>query len=122
MNVISALIARILQFFIDRSNRPRDPSVDGEVGRSVREDRAVSKPRNFDADYREATNMLKTRLGNRFPDNYQARVGSQANSTRDFGDERAEAIDTASAAIAEALRNGATPRQAAAAGANSIGI
>ena len=83
---------------------------------------AGGKPKDFDGDYRSATQMLKERIANRFPDNYHARVGAEANSTRDFGDERAGAIDTASATIAEALRNGATVKQAANAGAASVGL
>ena len=65
---------------------------------------------------------LRERMGKRYPDNFQARVGANVSSTRDFGEERASAIDTASAAVAEALRNGATAKQAAEAGAASVGI
>lgn len=79
-------------------------------------------PKDFTGDYRTATDMLRDRINKRFPDNFHARVGSNSNSMRDFGDERAGAIDTSSAAIAAALRDGATAKQAADAGAASVGI
>lgn len=79
-------------------------------------------PTDFNGDYQSASDILRDRIYRSFPDNYQARVGSNANSRRDFSDERAAAIDTASAAIAAALRKGATVKQAAAAGAASVGI
>jgi hypothetical protein len=41
---------------------------------------------------------------------------------RDFGDERAGATDNSAAAIAAALRNGATAKQAAKAVAASVGV
>ncbi|MCJ2125088.1 hypothetical protein [Methylobacterium sp. J-077] len=84
--------------------------------------KASKTPKDFTGDYRMATDMLRERINRRFPDNFYARVGANANTTRDFGDERAGAIDTSSAAIAAALRDGATAKQAADAGATSVGI
>lgn len=84
--------------------------------------KASKPPKDFTGDYRTATDMLRERINRRFPDNFYARVGTNANTTRDFGDERAGAIDTSSAAIAAALRSGATAKQAADAGAASVGI
>ena len=66
--------------------------------------------------------MISQRINTKFPDNYQARFTADRDHGRDYGDDRAAAIDTASAAIAAALREGATVRQAAEAGATSIGI
>lgn len=83
---------------------------------------ASKTPKDFTGDYRTATDMLRDRINKRFPDNFHARVGSHVNSTRDFGNERAGAIDVSSAAIAAALRDGATAKQAADAGAASVGI
>ncbi|WP_238272729.1 hypothetical protein [Methylobacterium cerastii] len=65
---------------------------------------------------------LNQRINTRFPDNYQAGFNPNREQGRDYGDDRAAAIATASAAVAAALRGGATVRQAAEAGASSIGI
>jgi hypothetical protein len=66
--------------------------------------------------------MLRGRIDRRFPDDFYARVEPNANNMRDFGDERAGAIDNSSATIAAALRNGATAKQAAKAVAASVGV
>ncbi|MFD0934144.1 hypothetical protein [Methylobacterium trifolii] len=78
--------------------------------------------RDFSADFNAAMNILKSRIDQSFPDNYQASFRSNRDANRDYGDTRAEVLDTASAAVAAALREGATVRQAAEAGAASIGI
>ncbi len=122
MNMISWLLSRVMQFFFGRGEDRKSSSVAGENEAAGQQGLAANRGRNFDEDYRAATKILMMRLSNRFPDNYHARVGSDRNSARDFGDERAEAIDTASAAIATALRSGASVKQAAEAGAASIGI
>ncbi|MCJ2068783.1 hypothetical protein MKK75_08205 [Methylobacterium sp. J-030] len=122
MNTIVWLISRIIQFFFGKGQRREGSAMPRVREAGAHEDRSADKSRNFDADYRAATIMLKTRMGNSYPDNYHARPSAGTNSTRDFGDERAEAIDTASAAIAAALRKGATVKQAAEAGAASVGI
>jgi len=80
------------------------------------------KSRNFDDDYNAATNMLKRKMDLKFPDNYSGRSNSEAGKGYRHGEDRASAIDTMSAAIAAALRNGATVKQAAEAGAASVGI
>ncbi|MCJ2068596.1 hypothetical protein MKK75_07215 [Methylobacterium sp. J-030] len=122
MNFISWLLSRVFQFVFGRSEERKSSSVARESDAADHESSVANTGRNFDEDYRGATKILMMRLSNRFPDNYYARTGSDKNSTRDFGDERAEAIDTASAAIAAALRSGATVKQAAEAGAASVGI
>lgn len=61
-------------------------------------------------------------MDRKFPDNYHARLSSEENSPYDHGQDRALAVDAMSIAIAMALRNGATVRQAAEAGAASVGI
>jgi hypothetical protein len=122
MNIISWLISRAVQFFLGRGADQRDSSTTNESEDIAREIRPSGASGNFDADYRAAADILKLRMTARFPDNFHARVGSEANSMRDYGDERAAAIDTASAVIAAALRRGATVRQAADAGAVSVGI
>jgi len=66
--------------------------------------------------------MLKLRIDERFPDSYYARLSSDRNSSYDYGQDRALAIDTISTAIAMALRGGASVEQAAAAGAASVRI
>lgn len=76
----------------------------------------------FEEDYKAAAVLLKRRLNESYPDNFHARLGNRSNDARDHGSERAQAVDTASAAIALALRNGATVWEAAEAGAASVGI
>jgi hypothetical protein len=78
--------------------------------------------RDFSNDYDQAMLILNHRINKRFPDNYQAGFNLNREHGRDYGNDRAAAIDTASAAIAAALRKGATIQQAAEAGATSIGI
>lgn len=121
MNAIGWLLTKLIELVTgkDRGKSSGMPRV-REVGEG--ENRSADRSRNFDTDYRAAVTILKNRMGNSFPDNYHARLSGGTNSTRDFGDERAEAIDTASAAIAAALRKGATVKQAAEAGAASVGI
>ncbi len=78
--------------------------------------------RGFEQNYNAASALLKERMNKNYPDSYHARLGSQGNNAYDHGEERAYAIDMVSAAIAQALRNGATVREAAEAGAASVGI
>jgi hypothetical protein len=61
-------------------------------------------------------------MDRRFPDNYRAKLGTDGSGTYDHGQDRAAAVDTMSSGIATALRNGATVRQAAEAGAAGAGI
>lgn len=122
MNTLKRLISKIAEFMSARpaSGENRQSLVSWEHSGSA--DTSGRTPKDFTGDYRTATDMLRERINRRFPDNFYARVGSNANTTRDFGDERAGAIDMSSAAISAALRNGATARQAADAGAASVGI
>ncbi|TXM72654.1 hypothetical protein FV226_11560 [Methylobacterium sp. WL12] len=80
------------------------------------------KARSFETDYHVATQILKTRMNKRYPDNYHARLSAGSNQSYDYGEERAGAVDAASTAIAMSLRKGATVEQAAEAGAKSVGI
>ncbi|MCJ2012212.1 hypothetical protein [Methylobacterium sp. J-076] len=122
MNGIKRFFSKLASFMSARhESQASHQSIDLRNS-SGSDTKAVQAARDFDGDYRSATAMLKERMRERFPDNFHARVGANANSSRDFGDERASAIDTASAAIASALRKGATARQAADAGAASVGI
>jgi hypothetical protein len=98
----------------------RKQANDAESGNSS--DRSPYPGRNFERDYNAASALLKERMNENYPDNYHARLSSKGNNAYDHGEERAYAVDTASAAIALALRNGATVREAADAGAASIGI
>ncbi|MDR7040468.1 hypothetical protein J2X36_005251 [Methylobacterium sp. BE186] len=78
--------------------------------------------RNFEEDYNAASAMLRGRMNARYPDSYHARLGGGGNNAYDYGDKRSHAVDTASTAIAQALRGGATVYEAAEAGAASVGI
>ena len=122
MNTLVWLISKIVQFFSGGDDQRRSRSMTKEKEERVFKDETAGQPRNFDADYRAATKLLKTRMDQHFPDNYHARLSAGSNSTHDHGEDRATAVDTASTAIAMALRKGATVRQAAEAGAASIGI
>jgi hypothetical protein len=122
MHVISWLISKIVHFFLGSGDERRSTAMakEKEAGAYVGE--TETKARNFEDDYHAATNMLKMRMDRSFPDNYHARLSSGENSPYDHGEDRALAVDTTSTAIAMALRNGATVRQAAEAGATSVGI
>ena len=122
MNTLILLISRFIQLFAGGGDNAKQTSkIVEQQNVDLGENRFI-KARNFDADYREATNTLKTRMNTRFPDNYRARLGTDGSGTYDHGQDRAAAIDTMSTAIATALRRGATVPQAAAAGAASVGI
>jgi hypothetical protein len=122
MNVISWLISKIFRFFLGSEAERRSTAMSKEKEAGVYVGETDIKARNFEDDYHAATNMLRTRMDRNFPDNYHARLSSGENSPYDHGEDRALAVDTASTAIAMALRNGATVRQAAEAGAGSVGI
>ncbi|RYF23199.1 MAG: hypothetical protein EOO77_02605 [Oxalobacteraceae bacterium] len=108
---------RLLKIFFGRSSSPRRL-----VQSSGRQGADLSTSGDFSADYNEAMMMLNQRINTRFPDNYQAEFNPNREQGRDYGDDRAAAIDTASATVAAALRGGATVKQAAEAGASSISI
>lgn len=122
MNIIRWLLAKIsLLLFASKAEQRMDKIIRQKESGDYA-DKASENIRNFDEDYRSATYMLKLRMNNKFPDNYHARLSSGENSPYDHGEDRALAVDAASIAIAMALRNGASVRQAAEAGAASVGI
>jgi hypothetical protein len=108
---------RSLKLFFSRSSSPRNSE---EVGSS--EGATSNARRDFTADYNAAVQVIKPKIDVSFPDNYQANFKRNRSTVSDYSSDRAEAIDTSSAAIAAALRTGATVRQAAEAGAMSVGI
>ena len=108
---------RSLKIFFSRSSSLRSPTEN--IGRPGTE---FTASRDFSTDYNEAMLTLNQRINKKFPDNYEAGFNPNRDHGRDYGDDRAGAIDTASAAVAAALRNGATVKQAAEAGALSIDI
>ncbi|MDQ0445457.1 hypothetical protein [Methylobacterium persicinum] len=122
MNVIQWLLAKISQILLASKNKQRMDKMIRQKESGDYVGAASEKARNFDEDYRSATYMLKQRMNKKFPDNYHARLSSGDNSPYDHGEDRALAVDAASIAIATALRNGASVRQAAEAGAVSVGI
>jgi hypothetical protein len=122
MNALILLVSRFIQFFAGGSDRQRPTSENMEQEKEALGDSRFVRARNFDDDYREATKLLKTRMNTRFPDNYGARLGTNGSGTYHHGQDRAAAVDTMSSEIATALRNGATVRQAAEAGAAGAGI
>ncbi|MCJ2058450.1 hypothetical protein MKL09_18075 [Methylobacterium sp. J-048] len=122
MNTNKSLFSKIVAFFTFRASASDDNEGYESRDNGSYNSNSGNMSADFDGDYRSATAILRERMSKRFPDNFYARVGSEMNSARDYGDERASAIDTASAAIAAALRKGATVKQAADAGAASVGI
>ncbi|TXN73892.1 hypothetical protein FV234_25595 [Methylobacterium sp. WL8] len=82
----------------------------------------IAESGDFSSNFSTAMMVLNQRINSRFPDNYEASSKANRDYSRDYGDDRAAAIDTASAAVAAALRGGATVKQAAEAGASSISI
>lgn len=122
MNALMRLLSKIFQLFSGGGDQRRSRSMTEEKDAGIHKGQIAGRPRNFDADYRAATKLLKTRMDQHFPDNYHARLSPRSNSTHDHGEDRAAAVDTASIAIAMALRKGASVRQAAEAGAASVGI
>lgn len=122
MNPVSWLIAKIMEFV---SGRGQDRRRRRDAGRDMDErpqNNSSGRSRNFDDDYKAAAGMLKQRMDVRFPDNYSGRSKSETDKSYQYGEDRASAIDTMSTAIAAALRSGATVKQAAEAGAASVGI
>ena len=108
---------RSLKIFFSRSGSTDSPP---QKRRMLGVDLAESG--GFSSDFSTAMMVLNQRINSKFPDNYEAGFSANRDYSRDYGDDRAAAIDTASAAVAAALRNGATVKQAAEAGATSIGI
>jgi hypothetical protein len=122
MNVLSWLMAKVSEFLRGTMKKRRGRLVEKSREAGTYEGDSLSAARKFEEDYKAATRLLKKRMDSRFPDNYHARPSAGSENTYDHGEERAAAIDTMSAAIATALRNGATVKQAAAAGAASVSI
>ncbi|AYO84672.1 hypothetical protein [Methylobacterium brachiatum] len=122
MNTVRWLMAKVIGFLFSQTidHKNRKAAADREGG--TFETGSAYQSAGFEGDYHAATNLLKQRMDKSFPDNFHARLGSQTNSMYDYGEDRAGAVDTASTAIAMALRNGATVSQAAEAGAASVGI
>ena len=122
MNILIMLISRLIQFFSGGGDKRRNMSENMEQEKEALGSDRFVRARNFDDDYREATELLKARMDRRFPDNYRARLGTDGLGIYDHGRDRAAAVDTMSTAIAKALREGATVRQAAEAGAIGVGV
>lgn len=122
MNILIMLISRFIQFFSGGGDKRRSVSENMEQEKEALGGNRFVTARNFDNDYREATELLKARMDRRFPDNYRARLGTDGLGIYDHSRDRAAAVDTMSTAIAKALREGATVRQAAEAGAAGVGV
>lgn len=122
MNTLVWLISKIARFLSGGGDSRRSRSMAKRKEAGLYEGETAARARNFEADYRAATKLLKTRVDKSFPDNYHARLSTGGNSAYDHGEDRAAAVDTMSTAIAMALRDGATVQQAADAGAASVGI
>ncbi|GJE14836.1 MULTISPECIES: hypothetical protein [Methylobacterium] len=122
MPFLSWLISKILQFFMGSAHNRRADLIAREKEAGAFESRSSGKTRNFADDYNAAAMMLRERMDRKYPNGHYARLRSNENSPYDHGEDRAHAVDTMSTAIAMALRDGASVRQAAEAGAASVGI
>ncbi|WP_342108762.1 hypothetical protein [Methylobacterium sp. SI9] len=122
MSFIRWLISKTIQTFLGSAYERRSRAVAKEREDGTFEGASATQARNFEDRYAAAVRLLRTRIDQEFPDAYYARLSSGRNSSYDYGQDRALAVDTMSIAIAMALRNGATVQQAANAGAASIGI
>ncbi|MGU3448766.1 hypothetical protein [Methylobacterium sp. 391_Methyba4] len=122
MHLMRWLTSKIIGLFLGETQSRRANTMSKEREAGTFEGGYSTKSRQFESDYNAATRMLKLRIDERFPDSYYARLSSDRNSSYDYGQDRALAIDTISTAIAMALRGGASVEQAAAAGAASVRI
>ncbi|MGU3665068.1 hypothetical protein ACLBX9_12885 [Methylobacterium sp. A49B] len=122
MSFFRRLIAEVLNLFLGTAHERRTKLMATEKEAGTYEGPSLSKSRDFDADYKAAVRMLRERLDRKFPDGPYAKLRSGASKHHDPRDDRALAVDTMSTAIAMALRDGATVKQAAEAGAASVGI
>lgn len=122
MSVIRWLTSKAIQFFLGSAHERKSDAIAKRKEEGTFEGASAGKARTFEDNYAAAARLLRSRIDQEFPDAYYARLSSGRNSSYDYGQDRAHAIDTMSVAIAMALRNGATVQQAAAAGAASVGI
>lgn len=122
MPVVRWLIGGITGFLVGQTQARRARLMAKEREAGTFEGDYSDKAQDFEDDYNAATRLLKLRIDRRFPDSYYARLSSGSSSSYEYGQDRALAIDTMSTAIAMALRRGASVKQAAAAGAESVGI
>lgn len=113
---------KLIQFYAVREHDQRMKVMRGHKETGAFRGKNADLRRDFESDYNAATSMLKTRMNSRFPDGFHAKLGSSNNTAYDFGAARIDAVDRVSTAVAMALRDGATVRQAAEAGAASVGI
>ncbi|MCJ2099364.1 hypothetical protein [Methylobacterium sp. E-046] len=122
MSFFRWMFSKMLELLIGNAQERRSNLIAAEKEAGTYQASPLMKGSNFDADYNAAIRMLRERLDRRFPDNHYAkhRVGQSPHV--DHGEERARAVDTMSTAVAMALRDGATVKQAAEAGAASVGI
>ncbi|XYD07438.1 hypothetical protein R1A27_20235 [Methylobacterium sp. NMS12] len=122
MSFVIRLIAKAIEFICGGAN--------GHPGNLFAADEQTSAPvdhtrrcdRDFDADYISTLRLLRDRIDRKFPDGHYAKLRAGMSSPHDRGEDRAQAVNTMSTAVAMALRDGATVQQAADIGAASIGI
>lgn len=122
MSGISRIIWKAFEFILGGTSRHPDEMLAAEEQTNAPVDHIRSCDRDFDADYRAALRLLRDRIDRKFPDGHYARLRSGMSTPYDHGEDRAQAVNTMSTAIAMALRDGATVKQAAEAGAVSVGI
>lgn len=122
MSFIFRLIAKVLDSISGGANRNSDSSIVADNQANFSQDRSIGSGRDFDADYRAALRLLRDRIDRKFPDGHYAKLRSGISTPHDHGENRAQAVNMMSTAVAMALRNGATVQQAADAGAASVGI
>ncbi|XYD10515.1 hypothetical protein R1A27_08605 [Methylobacterium sp. NMS12] len=122
MSFIIRLIAKAIEFICGGANGHPGNLFAADEQVPAPQDRASICGRDFDADYRAALRLLRDRIDRKFPDGHYAKLRSGMSTPHDRGEDRAQAVNTMSTAVAMALRDGATVQQAADIGAASVGI
>ncbi|MCJ2138397.1 hypothetical protein MKK69_30815 [Methylobacterium sp. J-026] len=122
MRLLEWLLSAVVQLFGSGRNRSSGDTIAAEKEAGTFEGEYASRARDFESDYNAAVKLLKNRLDKRYPSGHYGRLRAGENNPYNYGEERAEAVDTMSIAIAMALRDGATVKEAAEAGAASVGI
>ncbi|WCS24473.1 hypothetical protein LOK46_25615 [Methylobacterium sp. NMS14P] len=116
------VIAKAFDFIVGGASTRHVDLLPTEDEAEIRRKDTLRRTRNFDHDYTAAVRRLRDRLDRKFPDGQYAHRRMRLSVTQDHAEDRAQAVDTMSAVIAMALRNGATVDEAAEAGAASVGI
>ncbi|QGY04790.1 hypothetical protein MMSR116_24940 [Methylobacterium mesophilicum SR1.6/6] len=122
MSFVTWLVSKTIAFLLGNAQERKADIIAAKKEAGDFNGEFFFRARNFETDYNAAVRMLRDRIDRKFPSGHYGRLRAGENSPYDHGEDRAHAVDTMSTAIAMALRDGATVKQAAEAGAASVGI